>query len=69
VAMLDSGWYLLVFADKVYQAFGPTSVEQVAMPSMTPALHARSRWVAPPGRAHVKAGHNTQPVGDHAGEN
>ncbi len=47
VAVLDSGWFLLVFADKTCQAFGSMSVEAVVMPSAPPVLHAGS------GQVHV----------------
>jgi len=57
VAVLDSGRYSLVFADKTRQAFGPTSVEEVAMPSAPLAPRAGSRRVAWQGRGRGKAGH------------
>ena len=43
VAVLDSGRYSLVFADKTRRAFGPTSVKEVAMPSAPPAPRAMAR--------------------------
>jgi len=56
VAVLDSGWFLLVFVDKTCQAFGSTSVEALAMPSTPPAPRAGSGQVAHPGRGRGKAG-------------
>ena len=43
VAVLESGRYSIVFADKVRRAFGPTSLESVAMPSAPPAPRAEIR--------------------------
>jgi len=59
VAVLDSGQYSLVFADKTHQAFGLTSVEAVVMPFSPPAPCAGSGWVACPERGCGEAGHGT----------
>jgi len=56
VAVLDSGRYSLVFADKTHQAFGPTSVEEVVMPSALPAPRAGSGRMAWRGRGRSSAG-------------
>jgi len=56
VTVLDSGQYSLVFADKTRQAFGLTSVKEVAMPSAPPAPRAGSGQFAWRGRGHGEAG-------------
>ena len=69
MAVLESGHYLLVFADKVHQAFDPTRLDFVAMPSAPPAPRAVTGWSTRQGRSGGRAQVSGRPMGGPEAEN
>ena len=69
VAVLESGRYSLVFADKVRRAFDPTRLSFVAMPSAPPAPRASTRRSTQRGRSGRGAQVSDRPVRRPAADN